>query len=76
MAKFKKMVKQVNLMERRMNNLVAMLAVTAHKNGGKLTITKEDMESLPEVGFGMEHNEGTFTVTLKYNNELAEKAPS
>lgn len=87
MAKFKmrKLIKQVEMLggqnqilNGRLNDTMAMLALVAHREGGTLAFTQEDFKGLPEAAFSVKKEEnGGISLTLTYQEDpvIPETAP-
>jgi hypothetical protein len=72
--KIRKLLRQREILTKRLNEMTGMLALLAHQNGGQVSFLKTDMAKLPDAYFQIESNNETVTLLLKYDNK-PEEAP-
>lgn len=74
--KIRKLVKQTTLqaqqiqaLQTKLNEVVTMLGVVVHKNGGEFDITELELKELPNADFVVNRKDKTFTLKLDYKTE-------
>jgi hypothetical protein len=72
--KIRKLLREREVLNRRINNLAGMLALLAHKEGGELSFTEAELQSIPDAEFNIEKTNDVFTLKLKLDDAgLSEK---
>lgn len=64
--KIRKLIRENEVLTRRLNDTTAMLALIAHERGGSVSFNEHDLLNLPEARFMVEKKEGAITLTLHY----------
>ncbi len=75
--KIRKLVRENEVLNGRLNDTMAMLALVAHREGGELSFSQDDFKGLPEAAFSVKKEKnGGISLVLKYNETPpAEETP-
>lgn len=52
-----------------MNNLAGMLALLTDRNGGEISFTTEDLQSIPNAAFRIDIKDNVYTLRLTYDEK-------
>lgn len=66
--KIRKLVRDQQLMGRRIDELTALLAYVTHRYGGEIVFTPEDINQVPDGIFAIKGLDGNVILSIEYNN--------
>lgn len=67
--KIRKLVRDQNMMVKRMDELTALLAYVTHRLGGQVVFTPEDIMQVPDGVFSIKSVDGNVVLGIEYNPE-------
>lgn len=74
--KIRKLIRENQILTERINQITAMLALVAHRDGGILSFGKEELKNLPEARFAILNKEDSIEMVLSYMDAMNEQVPA
>lgn len=65
--KIRKLVRDQQMMGKRMDELTALLAYVTHRMGGEVVFTPEDIMKVPDGIFSIKSLDGNVILSIEYN---------
>ena len=65
--KIRKLVRDQQMMGKRMDELTALLAYVTHRMGGEVVFTPEDIMQVPDGIFSIKSLDGNVILSIEYN---------